>query len=336
MATADEGIISVSYRPLATMDELHVLLLAAVSVQTNDVSLLEQVFSLPSNVVVKELTVLEAYGLAQKVGDKWMATSRGQTLTAVWNIFQKRSEADLQTSGRQWLLGPGEFAVDEMIRDKDEIETLARGFEVADAGSAVKFLEERRRAVEEFEAFVLDWPSRAQEDTKHSIFAEAIVFDNLKLAESAEALTRIEELLATQIGEVVDRFKETEVAGVQDNGDGNAKDTAASIRKNGQGVMKKFEDARQTQRRQNKHLAKVKITCEALLAGQWLSANVGSLVDAFNTEPAAFIFRSTVPFVQPEAPKMPTAPHAPSPPPPPKPKQEEEGVLRSLFRWLFG
>lgn len=80
MSTSGEGIISVSYRPLATMDELHVLLLAAISVQTNDVPLLEKVFSLPSNVVLKELAILEAYGLAQKAGDKWKPTDRGQRL----------------------------------------------------------------------------------------------------------------------------------------------------------------------------------------------------------------------------------------------------------------
>ena len=62
---------------------------------------------------------------------------------------------------------------------------------------------------------------------------------------------------------------------------------------------------------------------------------IGSLMDAFNTEPAAFVFRSTVPFVQPEILKKPTARCAEAPPAA-KPKQEEEGVLRSLFRWLFG
>ena len=120
MATAAEGVVSVSYRPLATMDELHVLLLAAVSVQTNDACSLEQLFSLPSNVVVKELAILEAYGLAQKVGDKWMATSRGQRLDRVEHFSTTVAKPMYETSGRQWLLGPGEFSVDEMIRDKEK------------------------------------------------------------------------------------------------------------------------------------------------------------------------------------------------------------------------
>ncbi len=336
MATAVEGIISVSYRPLATMDELHILLLAAVSVQTNDLSLLEQVFSLPRNVVVKELAVLEAYGLAQKVGVHWSATRRGLQLAAVWNTFHKQVEIDVQTSGRQWLLGPGEFVVNEMIRDKDEIEALAHSYGTADSGSAVKFLEERRRAAEEFEAFVAAWPSLAQSDTEHGEFDETLVFSNLKLAETDETLARLEELLITHISEVVDRRNNPDMAAGRANGDGKVEDAAATIRQRGNDVMKKFDNERRSQRRLNQNLAKVKMTCEAILAGQWLSANLGSLMDAFNTEPAAFVFRSTVPFMQPEAPKKPTAKRAPNPTPTTQPKQEEEGVLRSLFRWLFG
>ena len=336
MATADEGVVSVSYRPLATMDELHILLLAAVSVQPADVAPLEQLFSLPGNVITKELAVLQAYGLALKVEEKWLATKRGQRLASVWNTFQQRGEADVLASGRQWLLGPGEFPVDEMIRDKREVETLARNFGVADTGSAVKFLEERRGAAERFETFVREWPPREPGDTKHGVFAEAPVFDHVKLAETDEALTRLEELLASNIGAVVDRRKEVENADVQANGDRKAEGAVASLQKDGQEIMKKFENERRTQRRQNQHLARVKMICEVQLAGQWLSTGIGSLMDAFDTEPAAFVFRSTVPFVQPEIPKKPTAPRAPSPPLTAKPKQEEEGVLRSLFRWLFG
>ena len=351
MATAVDGVITLSFRPLATMDELHILLLAAVSVQTSDVSFLEQVFSLPSNVVVKELVVLEAYGLTQKVGDQWTATGRGQKIADVWNMFQKRAEIDVQTGGLQWLLGPGEFAVNEMIRDRDEIEALARDFEIADAASSVKFLGERRRASEKFESFVREGPSRPTAATEHDNFADAIFFDSVRLAENDEALARLEELLATHIGEIVDRFKKKDVTDVHADGKKN-NDAAGLIRTRGQDIMKKFKEAKQTQRRQNQYLAKVKMISEALLAGQWLSANVAPLEGAFNTEPAAFIFISTVPLVQAEAHQWPASMYASSPSSA-KPKQEEkgvirspstkskqeeyeEGVMRSLFRWLFG
>ncbi|MFO0819268.1 MAG: hypothetical protein U1A77_15075 [Pirellulales bacterium] len=336
MATAVEGIVSVSYRPLATMDELHILLLAAVWAQTNDLSLLELVFSLPTNVVVKELAVLEEYGLVKKVDARWSATRRGLRLAGVWNAFHKQVEIEVQSSGRQWLLGPGEFAVDEMIRDKDEIEALARSYGTADAGSAVKFLEERRRAAEEFEAFVVAWPSRSYSDTANGEFAETLVFNLLTLAETDEALARLEGLLITHIGEVVDRVNKTVVAAVHTENEGKLENAAATIHKRGNDLMKKFENERRFQRRLNQNLAKIKMTCEAILVGQWLSANFGALVDAFNTEPAAFVFRSTVPFMQPEAPEKPTAKRAPNPTSATRPKQEEEGGLRSLFRWLFG
>ena len=336
MAPTAEGIITVSYRPLATMDKLHILLLAAVSVQTVDVTLLGQVFSLPSNVITKELAVLQTYGLALKVGENWTATERGQRLVTVWNTFQQRDEADMRASGRKWLLGPGEFSVDEMIRDKDEIEALARGFGVADSSSAVKYLDERRRAAERLETFIREWPPREPGTSKHGVFTEALVFDHVKLAETDEALTRLEELLASHIGAVVDRHMEVKNAEVQANRNRKTQVAVASLRKDGEEIMKKFERERKTQRWQNQHLARVKMICEVQLAGQWLSTGIGSLMDAFDTEPAAFVFRSTVPFVQKKVPKKPPAPRVSSPPPTAKPQQEEEGVLRSLFRWLFG
>jgi hypothetical protein len=333
MATAAEGIISVLYRPLDTMDKLHVLLLAAVSVQTTELFLLEKIFSLPGNVVIKELASLEIYGLVQKMGNKWKATSRGQRLYSVWNAFQNRSEAEVRTSERQWLLGPGKFAVEEMCRDKGEIEEAARNLGVADVGSAAKFLEERRMAAKEFDTFLVAWSSRAPGDTTHGVFGEAIVFENVRLAETEEALTRLRELLATKIGELVNRSNNS----CGDHVDGNQKsnDITLSIRKDGQDVMKNFNDAMKNQRRQNQKIAKVKATCEALLVSQWLSASLRSIAEAFNEEPAGFVFTSTVPLMQPEVINR-AATSAPILSPTTKPKQKEEGVLRSLFRWLFG
>ena len=336
MIPVAEGVVSVSYRPLVTMDKLHVILLAAVSEQTNDLSLLEKVFSLPRNVVVKELTVLEAYGLAQRVGDNWTATIRGQRLNAIWTTFQNRGEVDLPATGRQWLLGPGEFSANEMSRDKADIEAQARTFGVADSSSALKFLDERRRATEGFEAFVQRWPSQSQANNQNGKVGEEAVIESVKLAETDESLARLEELLATHIGQVVARFEENHRVKVDANGNGTSEDAIASLRKSGQDAMKKFDEARRTQRRQNQHVATVRMICEALIAGQWLSVNAKPLADAFNMEPAAFIFRSTVPLMQPEAPKKPPAPRVSSPPPTAKPQQKEEGVLRSLFRWLFG
>jgi hypothetical protein len=342
MATAADGAITLSYRPLTTMDELHILLLAAVSVRTVTVSVLEQVFSLPSSVVSKELTVLESYGLTRKARDQWSATDRGQQVASVWNLFQSQVEICLPTSGTQWLLGPGEFVIDEMIRDKEEIDALARGYGIADSASSLKFLDERRDAYEKFESFIREWPLRAIANTDYSSFGEAIFFDTARLAESDDELKRLEELLASHIGEVIKRVKEQTGADVHGDGQKTNDDGEGSIRKRGQDVMKKFDDVRRTQRRQNHHLAKIKRNSETLLAGQWLAAQERLLVDAFSREPAAFIFKSTVPLVRTEVPKEKekeketTSTRPPSPPQRPKPKQEEEGALRSLFRWIFG
>ena len=239
----------------------------------------------------------------------------------------------------------------------DEVEALARGVGIADSGSALKFLKERRRIAERFEKFLHGWPPRTRIASKHGVFAEVLVFENLKLAETDEALARLEELLATHIGEVVDRCTPMEVAAVKGDGKPNA---ASSLRMDGQDVLKKFEEARRTQRNLNHHHATVKATCQAWLAGQWLLANVRSLRGAFNAEPAAFKFRSTVPLAETKVSQMSTKPQPqcslpasslsllsdwaeysdiprpPSPPPAVRQKQGEESVVRSLFRWLFG
>src|SRR5207237_1338384 len=213
----------------------------------------------------------------------------------------------------QWLLGPGDFSIDEMIRDKEEIDALACASGVADAGSAVKFLDDRRKAAEGFEAFARCWP-HTRSDRGHGVFAESLVFDAVKLAETDESLTRLGELLVTAVGEVVGRCTPAKVASGDPTDEAKA-EAAESLRKSGQDVLTEFEEARRTQRKVNRRLAKTKATCEAWLAGQWLSANVGSLREVFGAEPSAFVFRSTVPRVEPETPKKPTTPRAPSPPP---------------------
>lgn len=333
MPTVTNGTVCVSYRPLTTMDELHVLLLAAVAVQNTDLAPLEQVFSLPANVIAKELADLEAYGLAEKVNGTWTATSRGRRITAVWTSFNRRAANEVAATGRQWLLGPGEFTVDEMIRDKSEINDLARGFGITDAESAVKHLEDRRRAAERFESFLVDW-ARSRSDTKHGVFAEALVFDAVKLAETDEALSRIEELFAANVGEVVASCTPAQAAEGHPDRDGKA-DAAESLKKSGQNVFKRFEEARRSQRKVNQKLAQAKATCEAWLAGAWLTANVGSLRDVFDDEPAAFVFRSTVPLTASKDPTQTTAARRPGPQSTTELKNEE-GVLRTLFRWLFG
>ncbi len=160
------------------------------------------------------------------------------------------------------------------------------------------------------------------------------MFDNLRLAETDDALRRLEELLATHISEVTDRYKAKEAD--EFNADVKLKhdDLARSISKRGQGVLKKFEDIRRTQRREIQHLAKTKMICEAFLAAQWFAIHVEALVEYFNNEPAAFIFSSTVPVVEREAAIESDSPFASSHSHVAEPKREE-GIWRALFRWFF-
>ena len=61
---------------------------------------------------------------------------------------------------------------------------------------------------------ILNGLSRPEEDAGRDIFAEAIVLGSLRLAETDEALTRLEELLAIHISEIVERYEENKSAGV--------------------------------------------------------------------------------------------------------------------------
>ncbi len=333
MDTTDDGVVSVYYRPLNTMDELHVLLLAAIDFQNSDPLPLEQVFSMPANVIAKEMSVLGAYGLAQTVDDSWLLTERGRQIIAVWTLFDKRGNIEVAATRRQWLLGPGEFTVDEMIRDMNEVHDLARGFGINDSAAAAKYLADRRKTAEQFASFLTDWPS-TRIDPKSGESAEASVFDAVKLAETDEALSRVEELLAASVGEVVGRCPTAKASDGQAGSDGNV-DAAESLRRSGQDRLKKFEEVRRNQRKANQRLAKTKAICEALLARDWLTTNLGSLQDAFDAEPAAFIFKSSVPHAATEVPMRNRSSTPPSPQPAMEPKQQES-VLRTLFRWLFG
>lgn len=176
------------------------------------------------------------------------------------------------------------------------------------------------------------WHSRPQGDNTHGVFSEALVLTHLRFAETEEALTRLEELLATRTSEVVRREQEAEADQALANGDGKI-EKAGSVRYEGQKVMKKFGDARREQRRRNQRLARIAAVCEAVLTGQWLSSAVASLASTVRQEPAAFVFKSSVPLIVLETSRQ-VAPTPAAAKPPAQPRQE--GILRSLFRWLSG
>lgn len=271
MATFDEGIVTVTHRPIMTMDPLHVLLLASVIGQRSETPFIAQVFSLPSEVVEKELIFLETYGLTRKSGDCWSATDQGEKLISIWSYLQYRGETVLQTNCRKWLLGPGEFVADEMIRDRDEIETVARRFGLNRTDAAVRFLEDRRDVASRFDELVLAWPSKTKDQKKFGLFTEFLVFQNIGLAETHEALRRLEELFEAQIYEVIRRAREMAPAKGNADGDGSPVLDPATLERRGQEERKKFLDERRIQRKRNSELTERRIACEALLAGQWLS-----------------------------------------------------------------
>lgn len=339
MPRAADGVVTVSYRPLATMDELHILLLAAVASQVTDTASLEPVFSLPATVITKELNALDAYGLARRVEGSWMATDRGQHIAEVWEAFNRRTFLEIPSTTHSWRLGPGDFSIAEMIRDAAEINRIADGYNVSDADAAIKFLDDRRNAADTFAALVRNWQS-ARTDIKHGAFAEFLAFDCVRVAETDDALNRLGDLLAAAVDETA-RQQATKTSSATAapflNGDGKDR---KSLQSSGQDVLKQYESMRRDQRKQNWDIAKKKAICEAWLLGKWLIESCDTLRDSFQSEPAAFMFSSTVPLPQPESLKPTTIPPLVAAQPL-QSKQtaapmQEEGVMRTIFRWLFG
>lgn len=336
MDSGDDGVINVSYRPLATLDGLHAPLLAASATQPSDVVLLERIFSLPANVVAKEMDILGSYGLVRMNGLAWKATSRGLRLVKVWDAFEGRCEIDVKAIGREWLLGPGEYALDELIRDVEEVEALARKLGVGDAASALGFLNERRKAAENLEAFLTSLPLRRDGETKDGPWDEVPFFDRVGLAETDEALTRLRDALGSHLDAQIGGRRGGREAGAQ--GDGLEGRTGCDLGRieRSRGIMKRFDKEARAQRTRNRHLSEAKTLCEGRLAGMWLVSALGPLSDAYRAEPAAFVFRSSVPRREMETKMLRPAAPTPAPTPDPVLPRREEGLLRSLIRWLFG
>lgn len=331
MPAAAEGVVAIDYRPLATMDELQLLLLVAVAAGPGNEPQLAGIFSLPESVIAEELGRLAAYGLATKHRRSWRPTDRGERVTAVWNALACSSTHEIVTDDRQWRLGPGEFTVEEIVRDRAEIDAYAKDFAIPGADAAAEFLAERRRRAAKFESFVAQWPVSAAAAEERGEFAHTTLFENLKSAESEEALATAERLLATHVDKVVSGVERLRTRGGTDG-----REDPAGARRRGKELSEAFKRERRAQHRTNRRTAQTTMICEAILARRWLVKAYPSLTEAFDAEPAAFVLKSTVPLAAARTEKPQGEPRSRPRAAATPPQQEEEGMLSSLFRWWFG
>ena len=404
------------------MDELHVLLIGAIIANGVKLRLLEKIFSLPGDVIEKELMELARYGFVEHSSHEWGLTHRGKTLAKVWKAFGNKESVVCQSDSRRWRLGTGTFSADEALRDYAELEFLMSQFGIAEkcitlvttgelsqlnelleeipstvldilrvpgmgpkkaailcrelqienleqlqaaceAGrvqelkgfgpksqetilggiaiaqaatqrdaSAIRFLDERRKAAEQFEAFLLSWPPK--NDSPQSVFTEQPVMDAVELAECDETLNRLEKTFRSHVSTIVKQEKERRTVPVEANGE-NATNDSSSIEYQVEQAIEQFNKTRKHKKYRNLQTARIKSVCETSLSRRWLLGVSEGLAAVFDDEPSAFVFQSTVPiFVEQKARKEKAVAR-------PKARrtaatQEDEGLVRSFFRWLLG
>jgi hypothetical protein len=296
MSTNGEECVIVSYRPLATLDALHRLLLAAVTAQTVDVALLADVFSIPERVVGKELSRLALYGLAEESEGLWSATKRGRMIVNVWECFGRRSDGLIRSVGQPWVLGPGTFAIDARIRDRAQIIAMAGDLGITEMPSAIGFLHERWTAEDGVRSFLKQWPREWDQDAD-GVFGEVLIFAAVHSAENDEAIAELEELLDRNVRVAFDRLRGSRAT--EEAGDHRSTErvdvSVKELKEADKEVRKTFRRNRGARRHENQKTMRKRAICEALLMSEWVSANAIALRDAFEEDPSAFQFTSRVP-----------------------------------------
>lgn len=314
------GTVTIRYRPLETMDRLHVLLAESATLENSSVDYMESLFSLPSSVIRKECAILEGYGIGQTSDGYFRLTDRGVEVLTTWNLLGKTDSVEIETSAKEWSLGPGSFRVPGTIRDFRGCKQLAKQHGVTTKADAKKFIGKRQAAEIELEIFLEKAP-KTWHGGKHkwTSNAEAII-GKISVAESNDAIDDLRDLLHSLFkrhDDKSDKFKEQRDS-----------------------LLDKFNKRANEQRRENRRFADVKISCESLLLREWLSRSASHLLERFEDEPGAFAFDSSVEVaLETYKPKTKTRlkQNVPkktrtSPKEPPK----SEGLLRSLFRWFTG
>ena len=309
------GTVKIRYRPIETMDRLHVLLAGSATLEDSSFESISTLFSLPTRIIKKECTVLETYGIGRMSDGCFRLTDRGADVLSTWHLMGQNDSLDIETSAKAWTLGPGSFEVPGTIRDFQGCKHYARQYEISDAVEAGKFIRRRHELEIELEAFLACAPApleRDEKEQKWTMNAEAII-GKIGIAESNDSIDRLKEMLHSL-------FK------IHDDG-------GEKFIQQKQSLLEAFNEQSIKRSRENRRLVQVKAACESLLIRDWLRQSAVQLLDRFDDEPGAFIFDSSVPVVvMADKPRTEARPQQSAP----RTTAKQEGLLRSLFRWFTG
>jgi hypothetical protein len=307
------GTVTIRYRPIETMDRLHVLLTGAATLEDSSFDTMATLFSMPSRIIKKECAVLEGYGIGRISDECFRLTDRGAVVLSTWNYMGKTDSLNVETSAEAWMLGPGNFCVPGTIRGFQGCTQQAEKQGINTLVEATAFIGRQHKSEITVSGF-LDTASQAW-NNGHSNWTghgEAIIA-KVGIADSNHAIDSLRGLLLALFD-----LKNDESDEFLDD-------------KNS--LLGTFDDQCKLKRRDNKQLAIGRGACESLLIRDWLSRAADHLLERFEDEPGAFAFTSSVP-VAVEADKPKTR-HQPDQTPRQQP-QKSEGFLRSLFRWFTG
>lgn len=294
------------------MDQLHLLLADAATLEDTSLESMGKLFSLPSKVIKKEYAALESYGLGQLSEGNFSLSQRGNEVLTAWKQMNKTGCLEVATSAKLWLLGSGSFSVPENVHSFESCQELARQNRIGSTEVAVGIVRQRHKHEIDVAKFLDCVPASWSFEKPDSLSNHAnAILTTLEIANDNESIERLQRLLI-ELFDYRNKVSETY-------------DPLENQRKK---WLETFKDKAKKQRRENQTLATSYQLCVSLLLGDWLSKTSGELFTRFAAEPGAFVFASSVPVVLEEK--------KPKPKITQQPRRKKEGFLRSLLRLFTG
>ena len=241
------GKIVVRYRPLHSMDRLH-LYVANAALEGVSVEQMSELFSLPVRVIRKELETLEAFGFGQVAGSSFELSKRAREVLSVWRLMDRSDHMEVETSSQQWVLGPGEFSAPENSHCFQSCSIKAKQLGIASAktaGDQVRHLRRCRAELSEF--FKTEARMFAKDDVQDVQQQADSILAKLDIACDNKSIERLERSFASLL----------DCTGIER---GEQKAEYLSI----------FSNKAKVQRQENRKLAAKREAGVALLLSEWL------------------------------------------------------------------
>jgi hypothetical protein len=302
---ATEGTVYLTYRPLENLDALQLGILQTLENQPivplartktrrhqrRVRQLVAKIFSLPVGVVVKELAILESYGLISS--NPALLSIRGRRCVAFSKSFEGSHRIQIFSDNTQWRLGKGEFVVDDHFRDGNDISKRA----------AMDGIHRERDLTE----FVIKFESTKQQIQKF----ESKFTGDMKLMKLPNDPAELEQTLRTTTETVIQHMQKTASYKIVGSLTNSLKSFHAAVTSLSDSSKESYQpleyekiqtaiNSAQKLLERNSgvcfrnsiSLREKKMVCDAVLIRNWMDCC--DLKSVFDSEPAAFHFFSDI------------------------------------------